>query len=535
MTGAHTGSAIRTLVIGGGGAGAPLAARLAQDPRRRVTLIEAGSADPETPRELLDAGALPAAAPTHPANWAYPAALRPEQPSVVARGRILGGSTTINGGYFVRATRADFERWAEVGGAAWSFDAALPLLRGLEHDHDFGGPLHGTEGPMPVARPPQSNPVSVAFTEAAHELGFPAESDKNGDCEAGVGAVPSNILNGVRVNTAAAFLTRTREHMRILGGTRAHRILLAPGDGPGARPRAVGVDTSSGIIEADEVVLAAGSIATPQILMLSGVGPREHLEELGIPVVADLPVGVDFADHPNLSVVWRTAKPVVEWDAGYGFPTALNFDAARIDEALASRPEGDVEILLASKPLEYLVGGIRPETETLEFLVALQEHTGRGVLTLRSADPTEPPRIEYRYLELEEDRRRMRAGVRTAARILRTAAFHGLFAGFAGAPDAAGSRPADRELGDRGLDDEVLDDDDALDAWIGSRLGTALHTCATAAMGRVVDGQGRVLGVDGLRVADTSILPTAPHRGPSNTAVFIGERIARSMLGDSEG
>lgn len=514
---------MRTVVVGSGGAGAPLAARLSGDADRAVTMIEAGSGALEAPAELLDGGALRGAAPDHPANWAYPAELAPGVPAVVARGRILDGSTAINGGYFTRAAPSDFGAWAAAGGAGWTYERALPLLRALERDLDYGAsPVHGDRGPMPVSRPPQSS-AATALRNAALELGFPDEPDKNAGSAPGIGPVPSNILDGVRVSTAAAYLAGARDRLEILGDTRVLRVVLeASGEGPRAtgsadrsRPRAIGVETDRGFIEADEVVLAAGAIATPQLLMLSGIGPREHLEEFGIGVAADLPVGRAFSDHPNLALEWRTARPIVDWDAGFGFPTALNFDSASGDPSLGSHPQGDLEILLASKPLGFLLTGVRPAEETLQFLIALQDHSGRGRLSLASADPLDPPRIEYRYLEREEDRRRLRVGVRTAVRLLRSRAFGGVFGGLTDLGDA--------ELGD----------DDALDAWILRRLGTALHTCGTAPMGEVVDGEGRVRGVDGLRVADTSILPSAPHRGPANTAVFIGELIARRMLGDS--
>lgn len=503
----------RTIVVGSGAAGAPLAARLSEDPGREVTLLEAGAADGPVPPELLDGGTLRGAMPDHPANWAYPAELRSGQPHIVARGRILGGSTAINGGYFTRATPADFGRWAAIGGPEWSYEQALPLLRALENDLDYGtSPVHGAHGPVRIVRPPHSDPASTAFLAAARQLGFADELDKNAGKSPGAGPVPSNIVDGVRVSTGSAYLSEARDRIDVRGGTRALRVIIEDGDlGAAAGVRAIGVETDRGFIEADEVVLAAGAIATPQLLMLSGIGPRDHLAEHGIPVLVDLPVGVAFSDHPNVSLGWHPVSPIVDWDAGFGFPTALNFDAAAVDPTLAPRPEGDLEILLAAKPLSFLLTGARPPRETLQFLVALQGHIGRGRLTLTGADPIAPPRIEYRYLELEEDRKRLRIGVRTAVGLLQSPAFAEVYGGLA-------------DLGD-----DALGDDEALDHWILGHLGTALHTCATAPMGSVVDGAGRVPGVEALRVADTSILPSAPHRGPANTAVFIGELIARRM------
>lgn len=505
----------RTVIVGSGGSGAPLAARLSSDPSREVVLIEAGDAGDATPAALLDGGSLPGADPDHPANWAYPGILRDGRETVVARGRILGGSTTINGGYFIRATPSDFARWADAGGEAWAYEHALPILRALENDLDFGATaIHGGNGPVRVARASQENPAIRAFADAVRELGFSAEPDKNAGGAPGVGAVPSNIIDGVRWNTAQTYLDAARDRIEIHGGTRVLRVVFDRTEAPEGPPRAVGVDTDHGFLAADEVVLSAGGIATPHLLMLSGVGPHDDLSALGIPVVADLPVGTAFQDHPNLSVEWRTTGSIVDWEAGYGFPTVFNFDTASVDPSLTPRPVGDAEILLTAKPLRALITGARPEPETLEFLVALQEHRGRGRLSLRSADPAAPPRIEYHYLEHGEDRARMRAAVRMASRILQTSAFSEVFDGFTN------------------LDQATIDADDALDAWISTHLGTALHTCATAPMGSVVDGAGNVFGVAGLRVADTSMLPSTPHRGPSNTSVFIGELIARRMITD---
>lgn len=513
---------IRTVVVGAGAAGIPLAARIAQDPRREVTLLEAGS-DRPTPSEYLDGGTLLGALPGQAANWTYDAQLRPGQLASIARGRIIGGSTAINGGYFMRATPSDFETWAQAGGPSWSYAEALPLLRALENDLDFPeGNIHGIAGPMRVSRPAQTSAAARAFTAAARAMGFPDEFDKNGGRPPGVGPVPSNIVDGVRVNTGAAYLGSSpkageRHRVNVIGDVRVLRVALhaaaAQGSGSDAA-RVVGVETDSGFFEADEVVLAAGAIATPQLLMLSGIGPRAHLTELGIETLSDLPVGESFSDHPNLALEWRTHRGVVEWDAGYSFPTSLNFDASMVDPELSARSHGDLEILLAAKPLGYLLTGVRSATETLHLLIALQGHTQSGRLRLVDADPWTPPRIEYRYLEAAEDRQRFRAGVRTAARLLSHPAFASIFAGFVD------------------LEPSVLECDAALDTWIVEHLGTALHTCATAPMGRVADGSGRVYGVTGLRVADTSLLPAAPHRGPANTAVLIGEIIARSMLAD---
>ena len=534
-------AAFDVIVVGSGGSGAPLAARLSEDPTRRVLVLEAGPAPRtrrEYPPELLDASTVQGAMPGYPYNWSYLGNLTPDLPYLVARGRILGGSTALNGAYFIRATPEDFASWAEVGGADWEYEAVLPALRRLERDIAFGdGALHGDDGPMPVERASLTDRLGAAFVDAALELGFAEEPDKNVPGDPGVGPVPSSLHRGMRWNTALAYLLPAleRPNLEVRGDARVARVLVEGG-------RAVGVELAGGErIRAREVVLSAGAIATPQLLMLSGIGPRADLEAVGVPVIADLPVGAAFSDHPDIAVGWRPRVPLGSPADRAAFPASLNFASATGDG------HADLEILLSVKSLGYLLTGsahplangalaaLRHPWRTLrallgvsarrmasqlahhddlQLIVALQQPEGRGTIRLVSADPETGPRIDYRYLETAGDRARMREALRVAVALLRSAAFAPL---------------VDRITE---LDDATLADDVRLDDWARAHLGTAIHMCGSAPMGAagtpgaVVDGHGRVHGVPGLRVADTSILPTVPSRGPAATAVLIGERMA---------
>ncbi|RAY17030.1 mycofactocin system GMC family oxidoreductase MftG [Actinomadura craniellae] len=509
------------LVVGAGGSGAALAARLSEDPDREVLVVEAGpvpQAPDGFPADLLDARLIPGAQPGHAAVRTFPVHLTPRSRYLAARGRVLGGSTTVNGGYFIRARRADFDLWsARAGDARWSYERVLPFLRALETDLDHGAtPLHGDRGPIPVRRPGLGHPAAAAFQAAARELGHPAEPDKNAQGAPGFGAPPSNAVDGRRINTGIAYLLGAaagRPNLTVVGDCPVRSVVVGRG-------RATGVvverDRRPAVLAAGEVVLCAGSLASPHLLHLSGIGPAGDLARGGIPVVHDLPaVGAALSDHPQVVLEWTPRRPM-DGLSGSWLGGALHLPSSGGD------PAGDLEILQSLVPMAGLVGGLPAVPGApLAFLASVHAPRTAGGLRTVSADPEVPPHVDYGYLETGADRRRLREAVRATAAVVATGAFGEVSRGLV-EPSAG-----------------TLDDDGLLDRWVRARLGTAQHTCGTVPMGpagdpaAAVDAQGRVHGLAGLRVADTSILPVAPLRGPAATAVLIGEVIADAIRRDS--
>ena len=506
------------IIVGGGSAGCALAARLSENPARSVLLLEAGPdyADFEQwPAELRDGTSQDASTPGAVFNWSYQATAteRQSEPIQIARGRVMGGSGAVNGQVFLRGLPEDYDGWAAQGNDQWAYQHVLPLFRKLESDADVQDDFHGSDGPVPVVRAPRDawHPFQHAFVRACAGLGYPEDADMNNPSAVGVGAAPMNNPAGIRMSCALAYLStaRHRLNLTIRGNVTVRRVLFEG-------QTAVGVQAESGgevfTAHGREIVICASGIASPQLLMLSGVGPVDHLTELGIPVVQELAgVGENLRDHPLVYVDTTLHPDYVAGDfTGSRIQTLLRYTTAGSD----SRNDMHVYVNNVASGPGPLGSGPGVGRETLRMTCILQSAVSQGQLRLASSDPHDKPLIDYRYLRSETDRRRLREAVRLCRRILDQDPFAAI------AVDPV-SPTADEIASDAALDD-----------WLLRNVFTTFHTSGSCRMGpaddpmAVVDQYCRVHSVANLRVVDLSICPNVVRANTNATAIMIAERAA---------
>jgi choline dehydrogenase len=513
------------IIVGGGAAGCVLAGRLAANPETSVLLLEAGRDYPDLaslPDEIKFGHTRFAEAPDSEHNWALRGTITEEQGKIhVAQGKVIGGGSSINGQAMQRGFPEDFDSWAGLGNDEWSYEKVLPYFRRSEHDLDIEDDCHGSDGAVPVRRRQTGPwpPLQQAFHAACLAAGFATTQDKNGRHPAGLGVSPSNNIDGVRFSTAMAHLNPVRHHLNLTvrGGVFVRKILIADG-------RAVGVEAESGgkvfRLAAGRVVLSAGALRSPQLLMLSGVGPEDELRRFGIPVVCHLPgVGRNLMNHLSAQTTFKvkdgvsleTHRDAVHFSLHYSGegPAAASDMVLRCSPVVDARRER-----VPGVRTQYLSGDVRPE-RVARISCTLGLPDGAGYVRLGSADPGVQPEFNYCYLQHPNDIRRVREGLRLAAKLLESDAYK----------DVLDHRihPAN----------DILANDDALDLWIRQTVGTARHVSGTCKMGpasdpmAVVDQYCRVKGVSGLRVADASVMPRIPRSGGAHaTVIMIGERVA---------
>ncbi|MGH1354463.1 MAG: choline dehydrogenase [Thalassovita sp.] len=521
------------VIVGAGSAGCAMAYRLGEA-GTSVLVIEYGG---------TDAGPfiqMPAAL-SYPMNmgiydWGYQSEPEPHLGNrrlATPRGKVIGGSSSINGMVFVRGHARDFDHWAEVGADGWGYADVLPYFKRMETWHGGASEYRGTDGPLHVTRGPRRNPLFHAFVEAGKQAGYPVTADYNGQQQEGFGPMEQTVYKGRRWSAANAYLKPAKKHYNVdvVRGL-ACKVVIEEG-------RAVGVEIERGgqrqVIRARrEVVLAASSINSPKLLMQSGIGAGAHLAEHGIDVVADRPgVGANLQDHLEVYMQMAASQPVTlykYWNlvwkgligaqwlfTGKGLGASNQFESAGFIRSHAGVEYPDIQYHFLPIAVRY-DGKAAAEGHGFQAHVGPMRSESRGAVTLRSADPKDAPVIRFNYMSQESDWRDFRQCLRLTREVFGQEAF----------------KPYVKHEIQPGAG---LQSDDELDGFIREHAESAYHPCGTCRMGRaddpmaVVDPQARVIGVEGLRVADSSIFPRITNGNLNAPSIMVGEKVSDLLLG----
>ena len=509
------------VIVGAGSAGCVLAARLSEDPDVRVALIEVGPPDnadeihiPAAYGKLYQSGF----------DWAYFSEPEPQldgHRTYIPRGRVLGGSSSINAMVYIRGNRADYDEWKALGCDGWGYEDLLPYFIRAEDNERGASEYHGAGGPLSVSDGRSRHPLMAAWIEAAQEAGMPANDDFNGPSQDGVGFYQLTQRDGMRCSAAVAYLNPAMErpNLDVVTGALATGIVW---DGD----RAAGVEVDEVGLRRElpaerEVILSGGSYNSPQLLMLSGIGPAEDLELLGLEVRADLPVGHNLQDHPNCGIVMLTDHETLISaetdenialleDEGRG---PLTSNVAEAGGFMRTREELDApDIQFHAAPVMFHDEGLgAPMDDGYAWGACLLRPTSRGAVTLRSTLPSARPRILHNYYDTEDDRAAMIAGLRRSLEI--------------------GAQPALRRHQREPFTCPASDSDEDLLAHMRAYTQTLYHPVGTCAMGSVVDDDLRVKGCRGLRVVDASVMPTLVRGNTNAPTIAVAERAADLIRG----
>ena len=523
------------VIVGAGSAGCVLADRLSQDGRSTVLVLEYGGSDRSVLIQMPAALSIPMNMKAY--NWGYLSEPEPylnDRRMHCPRGKVLGGSSSINGLVYVRGHPLDFERWEEEGAKGWSYRDVLPYFRRAESFAGGADAWRGDGGPLATAQGRKLNPLYEAFIEAGREAGYAVSSDLNGERQEGFGALDMTVRDGVRASTANAYLrpSMKRPNLKVVTHALASRVAFDGRRAVGVRYRRDGVKLKAGARR--EVILCGGPINSPQLLKLSGVGPAAELGAFGIDVVANRPgVGENLQDHLEFTFQVASKQPITlfshtgfirraligaEWLLrGKGLGASNHFEAGGFIRSRAGVRYPDIQF-------HFLPMAVAYDGSTLAREHGFQAHVGpmrsksRGWVRLKSPDPAEPPMIQFNYMSHSEDWTEMRSCVRLTREIFAQAAF---------------DRYRGREIqpGTKCVSDE------AIDAFVRERVDSAYHPSCTCKMGSpadplaVVDPQTRVIGVEGLRVVDSSIMPSITNGNLNAPTIMIGEKAADMILG----
>ena len=508
------------VIVGAGSAGCVLAARLSEDPGVRVCLIEAG---PQDTHENVHVPAAFGKLFRTSLDWDYDTTVEPGcegRRIFLPRGRMLGGTSSMNAMVYMRGNRVDYDGWNQPG---WSYDELLPYFLRSEDNERGASRYHGAGGPLAVSDGRSNNPMTQAFVAAAVEAGHPANDDHNGATQDGFGPYQVTQRDGARCSTAVAFLRPVldRPNLTVETNVQVHRVLFEG-------TRAVGVaglrgDDAVEIRAEREVVLSAGAYNSPQLLMLSGVGPAWLLGALGIPVVLDRPeVGQNLQDHPQTPLIYAHEHPVSLLVAGApesvrqytqerrGPLTSNGPEVGGFLRSTAGLPAPDLQLHVA--PMMFADGGLRaPIHHAISYGGCVLAPQSRGSVLLASEDPTAKPAITHNYFTEEADLRVAVEGLRIGLEIAR--------------------QPALARYTTTPFEPPASESEADLRTHVRRYSQTLYHPAGTCAMGTVVDAQLRVRGVEGLRVADASIMPTVVRGNTNAPVVAIAEKAADLVRG----